>query len=177
MTKIKFQLNAENIELAYHNISHSLQDSEWWNSEKKRQKALKIYKKLKLEELFDLARRDYEKYKNKIQKSLNNWCNQCINSKQWKQLRNSIRQAQHQISDQIETQIKIRSKKQKQEKNISLSDAAYQLLFNFSQQEKKSFSDIIISKFTPDTNNQPVENKPRQSFRKIDAIINTKPDI
>lgn len=176
MTKIKFLLNAENIELAYQNISHSLQDSEWWNSEKKRQKAIKIYKKLKLEKLFDLAKRDYEKYKKKIQKSLNNWCNQCINSEQWKQLRNSIQQAQNQISDHIETQIKIRNNKPKQEKNISLSDSAYQLLYNFSQQEKKSISDIIISKFSPNTKSQAVENKSTQSFKTIDAIKNTKPD-
>ena len=123
-----------NDELTFQYISQYLHDQKWWKNEKQRLKAIKVYKKLKLEELYNIAKQDNGKYKSNFQASINDWCKRCINDKQWKKLKNSINQAKLQAE----------TKESNQEKTISLSNKAYELLHNAARQKKSSISDLII---------------------------------
>ena len=177
MAKNKFKINADTIDLAFQNITRHLQDKQWWDDEKSRQKAVKIYKKLKLEKLFNLAKQDFQKYSKKIQNSLNVWCHRCINNKQWKKLKNSIVQAQQKLNTHLETPVIDKDKIPEREKTISLSSAAYKLLQNISKNKNKSVSEIIMSSLVPKIESKTNDSKNNQSIKTMDAIKNTQPDI
>lgn len=176
MAKSKFKITADTIELAFQNITKHIQDKQWWDDEKKRQKAIKLYKKLKLEKFFNLAKSDYKKYSDKIQSSLNVWCHRCINNKQWKKLKNNILQAQQKLNTRRDTPSVDKNEITEHENTISLSASAYKLLQNISKNENKSVSDVIISSLEAKPESIKSDNKSKQSFKIMDAIKNTQPD-
>jgi len=136
MAKNKYDVKKYDIDLTFQHISCYINDQKWWADEKKRLKAVKLYKQLKLKKLFTLTKQDYEKYAKSFLKTVNDWCKRCIDSKQWKKLTNSISQPQQQI------------KELKQENSISLSDKAYTLLQDLAKQENTSISEVIISRLS-----------------------------
>ena len=168
MAKNKYKIKTDTIELTFQYISQYLHDKKWWNDEKKRLKAIKVYKKLKLEKLFNLTKKDTGKYGSNFQTSLNDWCKRCINDKQWKKLKNSTNQHQDQT--------KAIPKESKQEKTISLSNKAYELLHNAAGQEKTSISDLIISILEHKTENPVIETDDNKPVKIIEAIKNNKLD-
>ena len=178
MLKNQFKLNADAIELTFHNITQYLQDNNWWDSEKKRLKAIKVYKKLKLKKLFKLAKKDFKKYSSKVQTSLNKWCKECINNTQWKTLRESILQAGTQLKSQLKTLEKSPAQTAianiGKETNISLSNTAYELLQKAAAHEKKSISALIIATFK--NKKITADQKPESGVKIIEAIKNTQPD-
>lgn len=132
MEKNKYDINKNDIELTFQHISHYIDDKKWWKDEKKRLKAIKIYKKLNLEKLFNLTKKDKDKYGLHFLSTLSDWCKRCINSKQWKKLKQSV------------NQIQLRKKELGQKKNISISNKAYELLHHASRQENTSVSELIV---------------------------------
>lgn len=176
MAKNKFKITADTIELAFQNITKHLQDKQWWDDEKKRQKAIKLYKKLKLEKLFNLAKSDYKKYSDKIQSSLNVWCHRCINNKQWKKLKNNILHAQQKLNTHRKTPSIDKEEVAERNKTISLSASAYKLLLNMSKNENKSVSEVIISSLDTKSESIKSDKNNKQNFKTMEAIKNTQPD-
>ncbi|MDX2504337.1 MAG: hypothetical protein QNL62_07660 [Gammaproteobacteria bacterium] len=162
MAKNKYNIKTDSIELTFQYISQYLHDQKWWKNEKQRLKAIKVYKKLKLEELYNIAKQDNGKYKSNFQASINDWCKRCINDKQWKKLKNSINQAKLQAE----------TKESNQEKTISLSNKAYELLHNAARQKKSSISDLIIPLLEHKIENLPVETDENKPVQIIEAIKN-----
>jgi len=159
MAKNKYNIKIDDIELTFHYILQFLHDKKNWKDEKNRLKAIKIYKKLKLEELFNLTKKD--KDKSTFLKSLIVWCKQCIKSKQWKQLRNTIKKAKNK---RIELE---------QDVTLIVSPKALKLLQNKACQENKSISELIISLLEPAIE-QPINPTNNSTDIKFTTIANDK---
>ena len=161
MAKNKYNIKIDDVELTFDYISRFLQDNKNWKNEKSRLKAIKLYKKLRLEELFNLTKKDNDKNKSTFLNSLISWCKQFINSKQWKQLKNKIKHAKSHHTDS------------EQEVALTLSPKAFKLLQNIAQQENKSISELIISVLEHKIE-APVNPTDNNSEIKFTAIANDK---
>ena len=162
MKKNKYHIKKNDIEIMFQHISQNIHDKKWWKDEKKRLKAIKLYKKLNLKKRFKLTKKNKDKYYSHFLTKLNDWCEQCLNNKQWKRIKNSINQAQEP------------TKEIKQEKTISLSDKAYELLHDVARQEKISISELILSKLEDKEEKLIVESNDTEPVVIIEAIKNKK---
>jgi hypothetical protein len=161
MAKNKYNIKIDDVELTFHYISQFLYDNKKWKDEKNHLKAIKLYKKLRLEELFNLTKKDNEDNKSTFINSLLTWCKQFIKTKQWKQLRHKIKQAKNNHIDS------------EQEIAPTLSPKALKLLQNIARQENKSISELIISVLEHKIEH-PINPTDNNSEKKFAAITNDK---
>lgn len=164
MGKNKYNINKNDVELTFQRVSHYIHDKKWWKDEKKRLKAIKIYKKLNLEKLFNLTKEDKDQYSIQFLDTLKDWCKRCINSKQWKKLKQSI------------NQIQLQKKEPGQEKDISISNKAYELLHNASRQENTPVSELIISMLKHRTENLTAKINNNNLKQIIEKIEDNEPE-
>ncbi|MBF0263950.1 MAG: hypothetical protein HQL46_01665 [Gammaproteobacteria bacterium] len=151
MTKNDFKLNKNQIETAYQQIKRSISNHDWWENEKHRNKAIKKFKKLKLDSFYEKIKVDSQQYLTQFVSLIKKWCASCLDKKHWEKLRQEIEaNINHQIKD-----------KENSPNSIELSQEACQLLLHSSEQSGKSISDLIIENFkeikTSNTENQALD--------------------
>ena len=86
----KLKIKKADLLLVCENISQNVHNSYWWKNDKKLLKALKVYKKLKINEYYNLVKKGNKKYRPKLHKSLNKWCSNCLTAKQCESIKKDI---------------------------------------------------------------------------------------
>jgi hypothetical protein len=141
----KNKIKISDIEISFQYITDCINNKKYWKAEKKHLKALRLYKKNKIDKLYNSSKED-NKYKEILLVQLNDWCNQCLNTKKWENFKQVINHYSyhHKAVDEL--------------KNIKLTNKTYQLLNGVALQENISVSELISLMIEAKVDNLPHQN-------------------
>lgn len=141
MSKSNYNLNRNDIEIAFYQITENLSNKKWWKNKKAQIKAINNYNKLRLQEHFEQSRSDSNQYADKFLSVLKIWCKRCLDTEHWKKLKKSLKKNINLQEIQQKNEITFES----QLTSIHLTQDACHLLTDAADKAGLSVSNFIIN--------------------------------